>query len=44
MRILYNTWGDDKCIKYFNRKPEGKNHLRDLGIDGRIILKWILEE
>jgi hypothetical protein len=24
------------------RKPEGKSHLRDLGLDGRIILKWIL--
>jgi len=23
---------------------EGKNHLRDLGIDGRIILKWILDK
>jgi hypothetical protein len=25
------------------RKPEGKNHLENLGVDGRIILKWILE-
>ena len=22
-------------------KPEGRNHLRDPGIDGRIILRWI---
>jgi hypothetical protein len=23
-------------------KPEGKNHFRDLGIGGSVILKWIL--
>jgi len=23
-------------------KPEGKNHLEDPGIDGKIILEWIL--
>jgi hypothetical protein len=25
-------------------KPEGKNHLEDLGVDGRIILKKILKK
>jgi hypothetical protein len=24
-------------------KPEGRNHLEDPGVDGRIILRWILE-
>jgi hypothetical protein len=25
-------------------KPEVRNHLKDPGVDGRIILKWILEK
>ena len=24
-------------------KPEGRNHLKDPGVDGRIIFKWIFE-
>jgi hypothetical protein len=36
------------CIVYGGElrigKPERKNHLKDLGIDGRIILKSILKE
>ena len=25
-------------------KPEGKNHLGDPGVDGKIILKWIFRK
>ena len=25
-------------------KPEGKNHLEDPGLDGRIILRWIFRK
>jgi len=25
-------------------KPEGSDHLKDPGVDGRVILDWILEQ
>jgi hypothetical protein len=25
-------------------KPQGKNHLKDRGVDGRIVLKWIFNK
>jgi hypothetical protein len=35
---------DERCIQNFSRKTEGKGHSEDLGVDGRIILEWILEK
>jgi hypothetical protein len=32
---------DEKYIKFSIKKPEGRDHLGDLGIDGRIILELI---
>jgi hypothetical protein len=26
------------------REPEGEEHLEYLGVDGRIILKWVLKK
>jgi len=31
------------AYKIFVGKPEGMNHLEDVNIDGKIILKWILK-
>jgi hypothetical protein len=28
--------------KYWSGNPKGKVHLEDLGVDGSIILKWLL--
>jgi hypothetical protein len=28
--------------KYLVGKPEGRNHSEDLGVDGKIILEWML--
>jgi hypothetical protein len=34
-------WGGIGVYKVLVGKPEGRNHLEDPGIDGRIILSWI---
>jgi hypothetical protein len=36
--------GKINSCKFFVRKPEGKDHLKSLGIDGRIILGSIFRE
>jgi hypothetical protein len=30
------------ACKILVRKPEKGNHLKDLGIDGKVVLKWII--
>jgi len=45
MEAACSTHGrDDKCIHNLVGKPEGKNHSEDQGVNGRIILKRILEK
>jgi hypothetical protein len=34
----------ERCIYGFEEKPEGKDYLQDLGVDGRIVLKCILKK
>jgi hypothetical protein len=34
----------EKCIQCNVRKREKRDHLEDIGVDGKVILKWILKE
>jgi len=35
-----STYGSEKrCMQAFAEKPEGKNHLEDRGLEGRVILR-----
>jgi hypothetical protein len=34
---------EEKCIQCFGGKYERKRQLEHTGVDGRIILKWILK-
>jgi hypothetical protein len=33
---------NETCTKFWWERGKGGDHVEDLGIDGRIILKWIL--
>jgi len=35
---------DEKCLKIFVGKPEGKRPLGELGADGMVISEWILRK
>jgi len=34
---------DEKCTQFWSEILKGRDHSEDLGVYGRIILKWIIE-
>jgi len=43
-RHVASVGGEVRCIQGFGGKNEGKNHLEDPSVDGRIILRWIFRK
>ena len=43
MRRVTGTRGKRGAYRILVGKPEGKNHLGDLGVGIRIILRWIFK-
>jgi len=37
-----STYGENSGV--YRGKPEGKSHLEDPGVDGRMILRWLFRE
>jgi len=35
---------DENAYNTFVGEPDGKNYLKDLGVDGKIIWEWILRK
>jgi hypothetical protein len=43
-RRMWHAWEKKRNLyKIFVGNPEEKKHLKDVGVDGRIILNWILK-
>jgi hypothetical protein len=41
---MWHVWGRGEVhTGALVGKPEGRNHLKDPGVDGRIMLRWIFE-
>jgi hypothetical protein len=41
---MWHVWDDEICMQGFSGENREGDHFEDPGIDGRIILKWILEK
>jgi hypothetical protein len=38
-----NVWGEERCLQGCGGEARGKQTTEDLGVDGKIILKWLFK-
>jgi hypothetical protein len=41
---MWHTLGKEKCIKVLVGKSEKRDGWEELGLDGKTVLKWILQK
>jgi hypothetical protein len=42
---MWHVWRQEKCIQSFvKEKLSERDHLEDIGLDEKIILKWMLKK
>jgi hypothetical protein len=41
---MWHVWGGRDAYRILVGRPEGRNHLVDPGVDGRITSKWIVKK
>jgi hypothetical protein len=41
---MWHDGGEERCTQYFSGKTEGKDHLEDQAVDGRILYIMNLKE
>jgi hypothetical protein len=39
-----NVWGEEKCLQGFCGETLSEDIFENLGLDGRIIFKWIMKK
>jgi len=43
--MKYSVLGKcERCIQHFGQNSQGRDNMGDLGTDGRLVSKWILEK
>jgi hypothetical protein len=37
---MLHTWERGNAYKILSENPKGRDHIKDVGVDGKVILEW----